>query len=187
MPVQPECNRSMSVGIVLRRSPGVTRWAPWAWKASAVLPGAGPAHWKELRREGDVVEYHAATSTLRLFAAETESYLHGLTARDPSLFIIMRKIDGAFPFRVVLVTASPYEAQDYSDNGEDVVEKVSMPPGLTAWVQAFVDETHVDEEFIKRRRDKERIDRVQDGIGDPRIETMADVYASPALKRMRLT
>lgn len=185
MSVQPACDRSISIGVVIRRTPGVTRWAKWAWRACAVLPGAGPAHWRELRRDGDCVEYHAATATLKLFAAETEAYLHGLQARDPSLFVIMRKCGGPFPLKVDLITASPYEAQDYSDNGDDIVEKVSMPPGLVAWVQSFVDEAHKEEEFIKRRRDKERIDRVQDGVGDPRIGTLADVYASPALKRMR--
>ena len=50
---------AMPVGVVLRRTPGVTRWAKWAWTAVAVLPGAGPGNWRELRREGDAVEYHA--------------------------------------------------------------------------------------------------------------------------------
>lgn len=31
------------------------------------------------------------------------------------------------------MTASPYEAQDYEDNGEDIVEKILMPEGLIAW------------------------------------------------------
>ena len=39
---------------------------------------------------------------------------------------------------VVLATASPYEAQDYTDSGEEIVEKVMMPPGLVAWVRDFV-------------------------------------------------
>ena len=44
--------RTMPLGIVLRRAPGVTRWAKWSWKATAVLPGAGEADWRELRRDG---------------------------------------------------------------------------------------------------------------------------------------
>lgn len=186
MPVQPKSDRNIPVGVVLRRTPGVTRWAEWAWKATAVLPGAGPADWRELRREGDAVEYHAATRTLELFAAETDAYLHGLCARVPSLFVVLRRITGERPLEVLMVTASPYEAQDYADNGEDIVEKVPMPPGLVAWIGEFVEDFHTEEDFVKRRRDKQRIDRKQDGIGDPRIETVADVYASPALKRRRL-
>ena len=66
---------SVPLGVVVRKTPGVTRWAAWAWKAVAVLPGAGQAHWKELRREGEAVEYHAATLDLTLWAAETVSWL----------------------------------------------------------------------------------------------------------------
>lgn len=177
----------MPIGVVMRRTPGVTRWAKWAWRAVAILPGAGPADWRELRREGDAVDYHATTLTLELYKAETEAYLHGITAREPSVYVIMRPVLGPHPFDMVLVTASPYEAQDYNDNGEDVVEKIPMPPGLLAWVGVFVERFHHEEEFVKRRRDRAKTDGRQDGIGDPRISTEGDVYASPALKRGRLT
>jgi len=182
----PSNDQYMPVGVVLRRTPGVTRWAKWSWRAIAVLPGAGPAHWRELRREGDAVEYHAATVSLELYQAETEAYLHGITARAPSVYVVMRKILGEFPYEIVLITASPYEAQDYCDSGEDIVEKVPMPPGLLAWVGDFVERHHEDEEFVKRRRKGEKVDGHQDGIGDPRIAKPADIYASPTLKRGRL-
>lgn len=182
----PEMYRTMPIGVVLRRAPGVTRWVPWVWTATGVLPGAGLAEWRELRREGDVVEYHAATVTLELHGAETEAYLHGLSAEVPSVYVVMRAFDGDNPLEVVLVTASPYEAQDYTDSGEEIVEKVAMPAGLIAWVRDFVEEFHEDEVFVKRKRDKKRIDLVQDGIGDPRIGKAADIYASPGLKRRRI-
>lgn len=182
----PNMYRTMPVGVVLRKAPGVTRWVPWNWTASAVLPGAGPADWRELRREGEAVEYHAATVMLELHGAETEAYLHGLSAEIPSLYVVMRQADGDFPLEVVLVTASPYESQDYDDSGEEIIEKVPMPPGLIAWVRDFVEAYHEDEVFVKRRRDKKRVDLVQDGIGDPRVNKAADIYASPTLKRRRL-
>ncbi|WP_137700884.1 DUF3305 domain-containing protein [Marimonas lutisalis] len=176
----------MPVGVVLRKAPGVTKWVPWNWTATAVLPGAGPVEWRELRREGEAVEYHAATVTLELHGAETEAYLHGLSAEVPSLYVVLRDGEGDYPLDVVLVTASPYEAQDYTDSGEEIVEKVPMPHGLVAWIRDFVEAYHEDEAFVKRRRDKKRIDLLQDGIGDPRIRKDADIYASPALKRRRL-
>ncbi len=79
----PTMYRTMPLGIVLRRAPGVTRWAKWSWKATAVLPGAGEADWRELRRDGEIVEYHAATLKLELHGAETEAYVHGLGADVP--------------------------------------------------------------------------------------------------------
>lgn len=182
----PDMYRTIPVGVVIRRTPGATRWARWHWTASAVLPGAGPADWKELRRDGEVVEYHAATLMLELHGADTEAYLHGLTAEVPSIYVIMRAADGDNALEVTLVTASPYEAQDYTDSGEEIVEKVPMPLGLKAWVQDFVDQFHHEVPFVKRKRDKQQIDLVQDGIGDPRIRKDADIYASPAQKRKRM-
>lgn len=184
----PNAYRTMPVGVVLRRTPGVTRWLKWRWEAVGVLPGAGAAEWRELRREGDVVEYHAATPVLELHGADAEAYLAGLSAEIPSLYIVMREseTEGPSPYDVLLVTASPYEAQDYTDSGEEIVEKVPMTPGLVAWVRDFVEEFYHEEEFIKRKRDRKRIDLVQDGVGDARIVKPADIYASPTLKRRRL-
>ena len=171
---------SLPLGVVLRRSPGVTRWAKWSWQAVAVLPGAAPADWAELRRDGDVVEYHAVTRALELWRGETEAYLHGLAARLPTVAVVLRPTGAADrPFDVPLVTASPYEAQDYQDSGEEQVELVPMPDGLAAWIADFCRTHHVEEEFVKRRRDRMRRDLVEDGKGDPRIRQMADVYRAP--------
>lgn len=172
---------TIPVGVVLRRTPGVTRWAKWAWTAQAVLPGAGPGNWQELRREGDAVEFHAATVPMSLYRAETEAYLVALNGKPPSVYVIMRKDEDADDGRpyVVTVTASAYEAQDYTDNGEDIVEPVPMPPGLEAWIADFVEAHHVDEEFVKRKRRPHMVDMKEDGIGDARIRQTADVYRSP--------
>ena len=172
----------MPLGVVIRRMPGVTRWVSHVWKAVAVLPGAGDAEWKELRQDGEAVEYHAATLPLELYRTETEGYLHGLSAKVPAIYVVMRPSEGNSPLEVTLVTASPYEAQDYADTGEELVEKVPMPEGLIAWVRDFVELHHEDEAFFKRRRDKSRVDLNEDGIGDARIRQIADVYRAPGSK-----
>lgn len=179
---------ALPLGIVMRRAPGVTRWEKWVWRVAGVLPGAANANWIKLRDEGDSAEYHAKTLTLELHGAETGAYLHGLSAQVPCIYVIMRESDDAVrPMDIDLVTASPYEAQDYADTGDDIVEKVAMPPSLIAWVQNFVDRHHEEEVFKKRRRDKKDITQVEDGIGDARIAQIADVYRSPAqAKKERL-
>ncbi|TMV08960.1 DUF3305 domain-containing protein [Ruegeria sediminis] len=170
----------MPLGVVVRKTPGVTRWASWNWRAVAVLPGAGPADWVELRREGDAVEYHAATLPLTLWAAETEAYMANLADSQPSIYLVMRdEAESDRPMNAVLVTASPFEGQDYADSGEDIVEKIPMTEGLIAWVRDFTLEHHRDEAFVKRRRDKSRIDLVEDGRGDARIRQDSDVYRAP--------
>ena len=168
------------LGVVIRRSPGVTRWARWAWTVVAVLPGAGPADWRELRREGDTVEYHAATVPLELWTSDVEAYLTGLETRIPAVYVVLREAeDGPHQIEVTLATASPFEAQDYMDSGEEVVEQVAMPAQLADTVRDFVRAHHREEPFVKRRRDKKRIDLVEDGKGDPRIRQASDVFRAP--------
>lgn len=184
----PQRYDTMPVGIVLRRVPGVTRWAAWCWRAVGVLPGADLADWRLLRTEGEIQDFHAATLTLELHGSETDAYLHGLSAQVPSLYAIMRETgDDNRPMDVFLITASPYEAQDYADSGEDIIEKIDMPPAVKAWVNDFVDAHHREEVFKKRKRDKKDIGQVEDGIGDARIAQIADVYRSPVqVKKERL-
>lgn len=179
---QPQISICIPLGIVIRRSPGVTRWAKWVWKPVGVLPGAGPADWLELRRQGDVTDYHATTVDLELFRSDAEAYLSGLSTREPSIYVVMRQAaspDAKHEVEVLLATVSPYEAQDYADSGEEIVEKVAMPEGLVDWIKAFVDQHYREEKFVKRRRDKNRVDLVQDGVGDVRIAQMTDVYRAP--------
>lgn len=181
----------MPMGVVIRKAPGVTRWAAWTWRAVAVLPGAPEASWQVLRRDGDAVEYHAATVPLLLHRTQTEAYLQGLSAKVPSVYVVLRDGDAAnrehAPLDVVLATASPFEAQDYADTGEDIVEKVPMPGGLIAWVRDFVEAHHEHEDFKKRRRDTRTMGTAQDGVGDPRIPQMRDVYRAPkAVRRGRM-
>ncbi|NOR62589.1 MAG: DUF3305 domain-containing protein [Rhodobacteraceae bacterium] len=178
---------TLPLGVVLRKSPGVTRWAKWVWRAVAVLPGAGPADWRELRREGNVVEYHAATVPLELHRTDTEAYLTELSTKVPSIYVVMREnAELESGLEVVLATASPFEGQDYADNGEDIVELVPMQPALKALVREWVDLHYKEEKFVKRRRDKKRTDLVESGVGDARISQAADVYRAPANKRETL-
>lgn len=174
---------TMPLGIVIRRQPGVTRWAKHVWRAVAVLPGAGPADWTELRQDGDVVEFHAATVPLELHRADAEAYMVSLSMEPPTVFVILRRDDdpqSPHDYAVYAATASAYEAQDYQDSGEEIVEPVPMPEGLVAWVKSFTDVHFEEEEFKKRKRRKHFEDLKEDGIGDPRIRQTADVYRTPS-------
>jgi Protein of unknown function (DUF3305) len=167
---------SIPVGVIVRRSPGVTRWVKVVWQAVGLIPFAGPGNWQELRRQGEVVDYHAGTATLTLWRTDTEAYLTALNGRPPSVFAILRP--GIERPSLLTVTASAFEAQDYADSGEDIVERLAMPEGLEAWVRDFVARHHVEEEFVKRRRKGMRTD-AEDGIGDARIRQDVDVYRAP--------
>ncbi|MDT8344550.1 MAG: DUF3305 domain-containing protein [Thermohalobaculum sp.] len=181
-----ERSASIPLGVVIRRQPGVTRWAKWVWRAVAVLPGAPPGGWRELRREGEAIEYLAATLPLTLHRADTEAYRIVLSSVQPSVFVVLHPIDNADPdrpYKVHSVTVSAHEAQQALDTGEEVVEPVPMPADLVAWMADFVERHHVDEAFVKRQRGPRVEGRVEDGKGDARIRQVGDVYRSPHGKR----
>lgn len=181
-------SQSIPLGVVVRKTPGVTRWAKWAWRAVGVLPGAPPADWTVLRSEGDVTEFHAATLPLELYVSDTEAYVHELQTRAPSVYVVLSPDASSVetPWKVSRVTVSPYEAQDYCDAAEVLVEKVAMPEGMQAWVGDFVSRHHEEEVFVKRKRKNWREDKGDDGIGDPRISKESDVYSSPRRRREAL-
>ena len=177
-------SQSIPLGVVVQRTPGVTRWAKFSWKATAVLPGAPDADWNVLRTQGEVTEYHAATLPLTLFVSDAEAYAHELEARVPSVYAVLRPNEHSAeqPWQVALVTASPYEAQDYCDSAEELVEKVAMPAGLLAWISEFVATHYQEEAFVKRRRKNMDVGMEEDGVGDPRIRQATDVYRAPRRK-----
>ncbi|NNG05387.1 MAG: DUF3305 domain-containing protein [Inquilinus sp.] len=141
----------MPVGVVVERRRIENPWQPWRWRPVAVLPGAGEAMvGTELERGDDFTRSIAARLTLTLHRKETEGYRVGLSAPVPLVFVVLRPDgDGWQPF---LATVSPYEAQQYTVGGDEVVETVPMPDAVIAWVRDFVEHHHVDEPFVKRKR-----------------------------------
>jgi len=177
---------TIPVGVVLRRAPGVTRWAEWAWSVAGVLPGAGPGGFRVLREEAGVTEFHAATVQMELHHTEVASYRVSLMMRPPSVFVVLNLGGDAgneHGIGVHLVTANADLAQNYQDSGEVRVEPVAMPEGLTGTVRAFCDAHYVEVPFKKRKRDRVDVTLVEDGIGDPRIRQAADVYRSPGSQK----
>lgn len=179
---------TIPMGVVLRRRPGVTRWAKWAWTAAAVLPHAGPGGFRILREEGDVTDFHAATVPMDLHHTETEGYRTSLMMSPPSVFVVLDKganANNEHGIAVHTVTASADLALDWQDSAEMIVEPVAMPEPLVAIVRDFCEAHFEDVPFVKRKRDKQRIDLVEDGVGDARIRQVSDVYRSPTSLKAR--
>ena len=51
-----------------------------------------------------------------------------------------------------LVTVSPHEAEGYTEDSEQIVEGVPMPPEMVTWVKEFIAKYHVEVAFKKRKR-----------------------------------
>lgn len=154
-----EKQERLPLGVVLERREVDHPWVEHAWKAVAVIPGAGSldprGEWQVLGSGEGWVHYHAGTLSLELFRKETEGYKVNLSQDPPRVFIGLRAgedMESAHDLVPFLVTACPYEAQDYMDSGEEQVEAVTMPDGVIGFVQAFIEQHHVDEPFYKRKR-----------------------------------
>jgi hypothetical protein len=147
---------SMPVGVVVERRAIDNPWEDHQWIPVEVIPGAGSVgEWRELARGDGWVRYLIGTAPLELHRKDTESYKINLSNDPPQVFVLLRaddEQDAAHEVKLFLVTASPYDAQDYLDTEDDGMLGVPMPADIVAWVQAFVDKHHVDEPFYKRKR-----------------------------------
>ena len=151
-----ERTESFSVGIVVERRDSSHPWLDHAWLPVAVLPGtpamdpAGP--WKKLKEGDGWEQYLAGTLTIEIHRTDTEAYLDCLSANPPRVFVVLQEdLEGPHDVRPFLATVSTYEAQDYADAGDNIVEGVAMPDSIIAWVRKFIHAHHVEEPFRKRR------------------------------------
>lgn len=174
----------MPLGVIVERREIDNPWQDHAWAPVDVIPGAPqPEGWQVIDRGEGWVRYHAATLPLELFRGETEAYRVNLSDAMPSVYVHLRSTmhddEPEHEIAPSLVTVSPFEAQDYLNIGEDIVERVAMPDGLIAWVQAFVDEHHVEEPFEKRRREDHK------GVARTRELFVRDPAEIPVNRRPR--
>ena len=153
----------LPLGVVVERRRSDHPWQEWFWRPVAVIPGAPEtADWKVLKSGSGWTRYHAATLPLKLHRADTEAYKFNLSSHAPEIYVVLRHNEEAADHEIepFLVTASPYEAQDLLDSGDDIIEGVPMPGVILAWVQDFLDKHHVDKPFRKRKRERYDPDKV---------------------------
>lgn len=148
---------TLPLGIIVEKRKSTHPWGDWIWKPVGVIPGAGPVDDWVMLQEGDGwTHFHIGTLPLTLHRKDTEALKLSIEHENPHLYVILREDDDpdGKPLRAYSVTASPYDAQDYLDTSEDIIEKVPMPSAIFEWIKAFVAEHHREEEFKKRRREK---------------------------------
>ena len=156
---------SQTVSVVIERRPAASQWADWIWRPCEIVDGAAAAEpfVKLAESEDGVARYFAGSAQIVLHRKETEAYRLNLTG-DRVLYVVLRSDeDGNAPYRLHVVTASPYLAQDYLDSGEELVEALPMPPAIAELVEAFCAFHHQEEPFVKRKRDRVRTDKLKFG------------------------
>jgi len=148
---------TLPVGIVVERREIDNRWEDYAWSPVAVIPGAPPmddgSEWRLLREGEGWRHYMIGTLEIELFRRETNGYKVNLSNTPPHVYVVLSRGEEAEEAEIVpfMVTVCPYEAESYTEGGEDIVEGVPMPDEIAAWVQAFIDAHHVEEPFKKRK------------------------------------
>ncbi len=141
---------TVPLGVIVVREAMSHSWEEFRWRTVCVsLDALDKADWRRNARTKGLPEYHAAMVPLTLHSKETISYRVNLANGEPSLYVVLRhdpQASAGHPITVRCVTASPFEAQAYSDVALDWVDRVPMPARLVGIVQGFVAHDCMDDE-----------------------------------------
>ena len=146
---------SIPVGVVVERSKSASQWADFHWRpvrALAGVPDTPP--WTKLTEVDDRAAFYVGAAPVELYRTETAHYRDNLQMETPLLWIILRPVDGEPPYELAAVTADPAEGEGMTEAGVNIVETVAMPEPVREAIAAFVAEHHVEQVFVKRKRDR---------------------------------
>ena len=149
---------STTVGVVLQRAPAASRWADWVWSVPEIVVGAPPTQgWRLMSSEGERMRFLSSPHTVTLHHKMVEAYDANIETGAPHLWIMLDEVEDGVAdpaWRVIAVTADPYEAQCFLDSGEGLVERLPMPAELVAWMARYLASVPEAPTFRKRRRDR---------------------------------
>lgn len=146
---------TIPVGVLVECSKSASPWADFHWRPSGVLTGVPDTPpWTKLSDDGDRATFYAGATNIELYRTETANYRDNLRLETPLLWIILRPVEGDLPYELALVTADPAEGEAMTETGVNLVESVAMPKPIQEAITAFVAEHHVEQVFVKRKRDR---------------------------------
>ena len=146
---------SIPVGVVVERSKSSSQWADFYWRSIGVLAGAPDTPpWTKLSDDGERASFYAGSTEIELYRTETANYRDNLRLETPLLWVILRPAEADPPYELAAVTADPAEGEAMTEAGANLVDTVVMPKPVQDAVAAFVAEHHVEEVFVKRKRDR---------------------------------
>jgi hypothetical protein len=146
---------TIAVGVIVERAKAASQWIDYVWRPTTVLAGQPDTPpWTALTDDGERATFYAGPATVELHRTETASYRDNLATGSPSLWVVLRETGAEPPYALYLVTADPAEGEGMTAAGNNIVEPVPMPDIVRDTVAAFVAEHHVEEVFVKRKRDR---------------------------------
>ncbi len=148
-------HETIPVGVVVERSKSASQWADFYWRPSGVLTGVPEtAPWTKLSDDGERATFYVGAVNVELHRTETANYRDNLQSETPLLWIVLRPVEADPPYELATVTADPSEGEAMTEAGTNLVDTVPMPLSLQETLAAFVAEHHVDQTFVKRKRDR---------------------------------
>jgi hypothetical protein len=146
---------NISVGVVVERRKAESPWIDFTWRTVSILAGEpAAAPWTRLTGNDEVATFYVGATTVSLYPGETGRYRDNLASDAPSLWVALRPTGIEPPYELVAATADPAEGEGFTQNGDDLVDAVPMPEAVRAVIEAFVAEHHVEQPFMKRKRDR---------------------------------
>jgi hypothetical protein len=143
------------IGVVMERRKAKSQWIDVIWEAYGVL--ATPpdtARGTPLGDAGDGALFYAGPMVLEAHTKETANYRTNLMSGTPKVWVVFRKqADDSLP-EIVKVTVDPHEGEAFSETGWDMVHVVPMPEAVEIALVDFIAAHHVDEVFLKRKRER---------------------------------
>jgi len=146
---------ALEVGVVLERRQARSPWLDVIWEAHGVL-AEPPAAERGAALGGNL--FYGGAATLEVHTTDTGYYRDNLESGAPQIWVVLRLAEGggvasAMP-EVAKATCDPNEGEGYAGAGWDIVNVVPMPASIAAALAAFVAENHVEQPFVKRKRDR---------------------------------
>jgi uncharacterized protein DUF3305 len=146
---------TIAAGVIVERVTASSPWIDHIWRPTSVLAGQPdtPA-WAVLADDGERTTFYAGPATIELHRTEAANYRANLASGSPALWVALKETGGEPPYALLAVTADPAEGEGLTEAGNHIVEPVPMPDAVRETVAAFVAEHHVEEAFVKRKRDR---------------------------------
>ena len=146
---------TIAVGVVVERSKSITKWSDYYWRPVGVLAGMPETPpWTKLTDDGERATFFAGSALIELYRTETAYYRSNLESGAPALWVALRPTQNDPPYEVAVVTADPAEGEGLTETATDLIEQVPMPSQIQDAVADFVARHHVEQPFVKRKRDR---------------------------------
>jgi Protein of unknown function (DUF3305) len=137
---------SFMVGVVVERRVSSSPWIDHAWAPVQVLPDAPDiAPFTSLGKDHDRERFYLGAAEVTLYTSDTGHFADNFLTVTPQLWVSIRPTGIEPAVELVGVTADPHEG--------DIVEPLPMPVEIAARVARFYQERHVEQVFVKRKRD----------------------------------